>query len=66
MTARTTTTKSSISPTPAGFLRYKRRVECVVLERLARQLLADAGFVGTQVLPDPGDPAGAIYVCRRL
>jgi SAM-dependent methyltransferase len=33
-------------------------------EGLARQLLADAGFSSVDVLPAPGDPLDAIYVCR--
>jgi SAM-dependent methyltransferase len=33
-------------------------------EGLARQLLADAGFRTVDVLPAPGDPGDAIYVCR--
>ena len=34
-------------------------------EGLARQLLADAGFTGTEVHGVPGDPADAVYVSRR-
>ncbi|HEY2814878.1 MAG TPA: methyltransferase domain-containing protein [Acidimicrobiales bacterium] len=33
-------------------------------EQLALGLLRDAGFVEVQVLPAPGDPGDAIYVCR--
>jgi SAM-dependent methyltransferase len=33
-------------------------------EGLARQLLADAGFTSVDLLPAPGDPGDAIYVCR--
>jgi hypothetical protein len=34
-------------------------------ERLARQMLTDAGFVDIQVHPAPGDPADALYVSRK-
>lgn len=34
-------------------------------EGLARQLLADAGFTGTELHAVPGDPADAVYVSRR-
>jgi len=34
-------------------------------EGLARQLLADAGFVDVAIQPAPGDPADALYVSRR-
>ncbi len=34
-------------------------------EGLARQMLADAGFVDVEVHPAPGDPADAFYVSRR-
>jgi SAM-dependent methyltransferase len=33
-------------------------------EELARQMLADAGFVDVEVSPAPGDPANLVYVCR--
>ena len=35
-------------------------------EQLARRMLTDAGFVDLQVVPAPGDPADAVYVCRKL
>ncbi len=35
-------------------------------EGLARELLAAAGFTSVEVLPAPGDPGDAIYVCRPL
>lgn len=34
-------------------------------EQLARQMLADAGFVDIQVHPAPGDPGDAVYVSRK-
>jgi len=34
-------------------------------EQLARRMLADAGFVDTQVHPAPGDPGDAVYVSRK-
>jgi SAM-dependent methyltransferase len=34
-------------------------------ESLARRLLADAGFIGTEVFEAPGDPADAIFVARK-
>jgi SAM-dependent methyltransferase len=34
-------------------------------EQLARKLLADAGFVDLHIVPAPGDPADALYVCRK-
>jgi len=33
-------------------------------ERLARRMLADAGFVNTTVEPAPGDPGDAVYLSR--
>jgi hypothetical protein len=34
-------------------------------ERVARELLGDAGFVDVSVHETPGDPADALYVARR-
>src|SRR5262245_28204806 len=34
-------------------------------EGLARRMLAEAGFVGVEVYPAPGDPMDAIYVSRK-
>ena len=33
-------------------------------EQLARQMLADAGFVDVAVHDAPGDPLDPVYVCR--
>lgn len=35
-------------------------------ERLARQMLTDAGFNDIQVHPAPGDPLNAVYVSRKV
>jgi hypothetical protein len=34
-------------------------------EQVARQLLADAGFVDVSVHPSPGDPMDAVYVSHK-
>ncbi|HSB86249.1 MAG TPA: class I SAM-dependent methyltransferase [Ilumatobacteraceae bacterium] len=34
-------------------------------EQVARRLLADAGFVGVEVHPAPGDPLDAVFVARK-
>lgn len=34
-------------------------------EQVARQLLADAGFVGVEVHPAPGDPLDAAFIARK-
>jgi len=37
----------------------------VFAEKLALELLAEAGFTAVEVLVAPGDPADAIYLARR-